>query len=70
MFRMATVLSVLCGLLVSNSAMAEGDDYTRRGAYIGIGFGGAWDPLEDLIEEQFPDVVDLKPTWSFNGRAG
>ena len=61
---------ILGGFLVVGSAKAEsGPDWSRPGAYVGIGAGAAFDFVEDVVEDAFP-AVDIKHTWSLNARVG
>ena len=64
---------VLGAFVISAPVMAEKSskkNFNQPGPYVAVGFGASFDFLEDLIEEQFPGVVDIESGWSANVRGG
>lgn len=72
-FRSVFVAIAVVGVfLISAPAMAEKSskkNFNQPGPYVAVGFGGAFDFLEDIIEENFP-IADIKSGWSANVRGG
>jgi opacity protein-like surface antigen len=74
--RASMFLAFVGALLLAGTAQAEQTsshkaDYGRPGWYVGVGFGGAVDFLEDLLEDEFDFLdLDIKGTWSANARIG
>ena len=67
------IVAPIAALLIATTGWAEPPqkaDYGRPGWYVGVGAGGAWDFLEDAIDEATTGVVDLNGTGSFNARGG
>jgi hypothetical protein len=70
------VVAVLGAFLISSPVMAEKSSwkkFNQPGPYVAVGFGGAFDFLEDIIEEEWPSELpglDIESGWSANVRAG
>jgi opacity protein-like surface antigen len=63
---------VFGAFLISAPAMAEKSskkNFNQPGPYVAVGFGAAFDFLEDIIEENFP-IADIESGWSANVRGG
>lgn len=66
--RLSAIL--ISALLLAAPAMAErGKSFNEPGPYASVGFGAAFDFLEDIIEEEFP-IADIETGWSANARVG
>jgi hypothetical protein len=66
------LVAPIAALLIATTSWAEPPkaDYGRPGWYAGVGAGGAWDFLEDAVDDVTAGVVELKGTGSFNARGG
>ena len=70
-------VAVLGAFLISSAVMAEKSSseksswkkFNQPGPYVAVGFGGAFDFLEDVIQDEFP-ILDIESGWSANVRAG
>ncbi|MBW2697406.1 MAG: outer membrane beta-barrel protein [Deltaproteobacteria bacterium] len=66
--KLRIIAVILCASVIATEAVA--DDFDRRGWYVGVGAGAGWDFLSEFIEEETGGIVALRPTGSFNARAG
>jgi opacity protein-like surface antigen len=68
-FVLVLVMSFASSASAEKKNLFGTTDWSRPGWYVGGGFGAGWDFLEDLVEENFPEV-EIGTGWSANARAG
>ena len=72
----SVIIAIVASLMISvaDSATAESpdtaNDYTRSHWYLGGGFGGAKDFLDNDVEKATLGLVDIESGWSSNVRLG
>jgi opacity protein-like surface antigen len=62
----------IAALLMASTGWAEGPapDYGRPGWYVGVGGGGAWDFLDDAVQDATGSAVEFDGGGTFNARGG
>jgi len=66
---MASRLALVLIACMAFAGPATAGDFSRRGPYVGIGGGAAFDFLEELIEDNF-GFIDITPGGAISAKAG